>query len=208
MKAYQFKIELRQVDTPVFRRFIVPASIPFKRFHHVIQEVMGWKNIHLYEFVFKKEPVVFTNDYKGLEEYKFYKKKMKDFKHKPEYAQFILKMPLKSVNNINIDHYIEKHPKFKYVYDFHDNWKHIVTLEEVIEDYPYKYPTCLEIEGHCPPEFVGGSKGYNHFLDVWHNPSHKEYKALKGWGKSKGYGELIDCDALNIHFSKFFRLKR
>jgi hypothetical protein len=59
-----------------------------------------------------------------------------------------------------------------YVYDFGDEWRHEVALEKiVVSDAPTK-PVCLAGERRCPPEDVGGSHGYQEFLEVIFQPGH------------------------------------
>jgi Plasmid pRiA4b ORF-3-like protein len=208
MKAYQFKIELDNVYPPIYRRFIIPATIPFRRFHDVIQEIMGWSKSHLYEFIFRGHPVTFTNNFEEIEMYDFYKKHIKEYDMNNQYCQYILKMPMKSSINTKIDRYVEKEPRFQYVYDLGDDWEHTITLEEVFEDYPHKYPVCLDYEGACPPENVGGTGGFAHFLKVWNDPKHPEHKALRLWGETKGYGKTTGLDDLNTYLEHHYRLKR
>jgi hypothetical protein len=45
-QSLQFKIELFGTKKPVWRRFIVPETISLKKFHEIIQVVMGWENYH------------------------------------------------------------------------------------------------------------------------------------------------------------------
>lgn len=53
-KFYQLKITLKDVSSPIWRSFVVPASITLDRLHDVIQIVMGWEDCHLHSFKFKK----------------------------------------------------------------------------------------------------------------------------------------------------------
>ena len=43
-KFYQLKITLKDVSPPIWRSFVVPASITLDRLHDVIQIVMGWED--------------------------------------------------------------------------------------------------------------------------------------------------------------------
>ncbi len=42
-------------------------------------------------------------------------------------------------------------------------------------------PLCLSGERHCPPEDVGGTSGYEEFLEVIFDPSHEEYEHSVRW---------------------------
>ena len=62
--GFQFRIELREILPPVWRRFLVPGAIALPGLHRVIQEVMGWENYHLHIFRFgEKEYGVPDPDY-------------------------------------------------------------------------------------------------------------------------------------------------
>src|SRR5436305_12249771 len=53
-KAYQLKVTLDGIEPPIWRRFVVPAEITLDILHDVLQDVMGWQQEHLYEFVIQK----------------------------------------------------------------------------------------------------------------------------------------------------------
>jgi hypothetical protein len=72
-----------------------------------------------------------------------------------------------------------------YTYDFGDNWRHVITVEEITEPEPgVRYPRCLAGERACPPEDVGGEPGYEYFLDAINNPAHPEHAHYIEWGGS------------------------
>ncbi|MBC7077590.1 MAG: plasmid pRiA4b ORF-3 family protein, partial [Synergistales bacterium] len=50
---YQFKVTLKSIRPPIWRRFRVPNDITRYKLHLVLQEVMGWLNYHLYQFVIR-----------------------------------------------------------------------------------------------------------------------------------------------------------
>ena len=50
--------------------------------------------------------------------------------------------------------------KFRYTYDFGDNWDHIIQIEKVLEADPKaRYPRCVKGSRACPPEDCGGTWG-------------------------------------------------
>lgn len=51
--VYQFKVTLKDVHPPVWRRFQVASDITLYRLHLVLQAVMGWWNYHLYQFIIR-----------------------------------------------------------------------------------------------------------------------------------------------------------
>ena len=77
--------------------------------------------------------------------------------------------------------------KFEYVYDFGDNWEHIIIVEKITEDKiedADKYPRCIAGERACPPEDCGGFSGYERFIKILNNekdPWGEDSKELKDW---------------------------
>jgi hypothetical protein len=51
------------------------------------------------------------------------------------------------------------HQKY-YTYDYGDNWKHEIQVEEIFPPKPnVYYPVCIAGEHACPPEDCGGVTG-------------------------------------------------
>jgi hypothetical protein len=49
-QVYQFKVELKDVNPPIWRRILVPSDYTFWALHVAIQDAMGWNDSHLHEF--------------------------------------------------------------------------------------------------------------------------------------------------------------
>ena len=49
----------------------------------------------------------------------------------------------------------------------------------------------------CPPEDVGGTPGYKHFLEIIRNPTHPEHKEFLDWISSEFDPEEFDVDEVN-----------
>ena len=94
---------------------------------------------------------------------------------------------VKQPARIKIDSYLEKHRHFIYNYDFGDDWRILVELEEIVEDYYFGYPTLLDGEGTAPPEDVGGPPGYEAFLEVYQDPTHPDYLSTYAWAEEQYY---------------------
>ncbi|GAA0469607.1 plasmid pRiA4b ORF-3 family protein [Alkalibacillus silvisoli] len=71
--------------------------------------------------------------------------------------------------------------KFKYVYDFGDNWEHDVVVERTIEGYSTQHATCLDGEHPGPPEDVGGIPGYLEFLRIINDKNDPDHPHMKLW---------------------------
>ena len=70
-------------------------------------------------------------------------------------------------------------PSTLYVYDFGDEWHHLVTLEDVRP--AVRRPRCVAGARACPPEDCGGIHGFADFLDAIADPKHPEHSQLMDW---------------------------
>lgn len=145
-KVYQFHISLKYSKPKIWRRFLVTENITLARLHDIIQEVMGWDDDHLHEFDFGEKSYGVPDDFwdNGREDEK--KVKLADLK-------------------------LTEKQKFEYVYDFGDNWEHIIKVEKILPfDATVKYPKCLDGKFACPPEDCGSLWGYDELVELSKKP--------------------------------------
>jgi len=216
MKAYQLKIELIGSNPLIWRRVIIPAGATFYRLYETIQNSMGWmgnsiNESHLYEFDIREEKLRITNDIEAYYDNKFYKTQYKNvmLNEKNDPRGIIaenIRTTIRQSQTIKIDTYIEKYRSLNYIYDFGDDWKHHIILEDILQDYHYGYPTLIGGERNCPPEDVGGLGGYEEFLKIYNNPNHSKYKETLAWLKQQYYREF-DKDFIN-RILKFIKFKK
>jgi hypothetical protein len=205
MKAYKTKIELIDSIPLIYRKVIVPSGITFEMLHYIIQFSMGWQNIYLYDFNIKEENLRITSDKKTISEYEFYSKLKLNNRNDPYgFIKDMLKIKLLLSKEVYIDDYLNKENKIEYIYDFGDYWKHNIILEEVIEDYIYDYPKCIEAEGNCPPEDIGGIEGYTEFLKIINDKTHPEYENMLSLVSKQNYQEVFDCESANLFMRKYY----
>ena len=208
MRAYRIKIALKDTEPLIWRGVIVPAEITFKRLHDVIQFSMGWDDRYLYDFNIKEENLRITIDEEAIAEYELYSKKKLTKKNDPYgYISRMLEITPKLCSKVKIDKYLCEYRNIEYVYDFGDYWKHDITLEEVVEDYEYGYPTCIAGEGACPPEDVGGIPGYIAFLEAINDKNHPEHEKLKEWA-GPYYKYTFDIKRTNTFMEDILKLKK
>lgn len=144
---------------PVWRRITVPANFSFHKLHLVIQAAFGWKNAHLYQFSdngFNSSIVIGEpgdDDYQKVISSK--------------------KVKLSEVFTI-------VGQKYQYIYDFGDDWLHLIKLEK-IDDAIAPKADCIAGKGACPPEDSGGPWGYEALKETMANPKHPEYFETKEW---------------------------
>ena len=174
--VYQFKITLLEVQPPIWRRIQV-KDCTLDKLHEHIQTSMGWTNSHLHRFQIGEEryadPMLMEE---GMEEF-FYN----------DSTTTLLSGILPQT---------DKQCRFVYEYDFGDGWEHEIQFEGCPRAEPgRKYPLCLEGERACPPEDVGGTGGYEEFLQIITNPHNKAHKETLRWAGGKFDPEAFDSAA-------------
>ena len=144
MSGYQIKVTL-DVHPKAWRRLQIPSKITFKELSAILIESMGWEGYHLSGFSINKAgETIFIENYpddEGLQ---------REYKHRG----------VLDGKKVKIDKYLIENDKFLFIYDYGDNWKHEILLEEVLEDYKNKYAQVVTYRGNCPPEDCGGYLGY------------------------------------------------
>lgn len=158
-KLVHLKVTLCEIAPTIWRRLLVPGNIRLDMLHETIQRAMGWKDTHLHEFIING---TIYGDPDNPPEDEFVSERG-------------TKTKLKFLNLVPGD-------KFVYRYDFGDDWKHEVLIEEITEPVPKEcYPKCVAGERACPPEDCGGPPGYQHLLEVLKTPGTPEYRDLAEW---------------------------
>lgn len=181
---FQFKIQLQDISKPpVWRRVLVPAETSFAMFHHIIQEAMGWYNVHMYSF----SP-------KGYGSIPWIEKEADD-NDKLSFGDRNKKKTPASASTLKIsDVFKTKGQTFTYIYDFGDDWKHKITLEEIDKKNISPLPKLIAGKGTCPPEDCGGPGGYAHFKEVVADKNHPQYQDMKEWLYPGDEEDLFDED--------------
>ena len=175
-RVYQLLIELDEVGPRVWRRLWVTDTLTLAKLDRVIQAAMGWTNSHLHEFEVNGKRYGIPGD-EGIYE----SPTLADRRHK--------------VGAV-LD---ESVCGFRYTYDFGDNWRHTVTIEDrLLPDESFNAWT-VRIAGQnaCPPEDVGGIGGYAEFLAAISDPSHDEHAAMWQWSGGPFDPTGFDVNATN-----------
>ncbi len=164
-RVYQFKITLKDIRPPVWRCIQVPWNYTFWDLHVAIQDAMGWNDCHLHEFDLT-DPSSGERSKMGIPD---------------EDDDFGLEMLPGWEENIS-DWFSPKNKSATYLYDFGDCWKHTVKLEKTLPaENNVNYPICVGGKRACPPDDVGGIRGYERFLEIMSNPDDEEYDEMSGW---------------------------
>ena len=93
---------------------------------------------------------------------------------------------------------------FDYVYDFGDDWHHLVLVEDLYADRPKSafLVQCIGGENACPPEDVGGASGYVDFLAAIADPRHEEHQTYLEWVGGSFDPTRFDRAAVNRALAK------
>lgn len=176
---YRLRLMLVDVEPPVWRIVQVPGNVTLYRLHLILQAAMDWTNSHLYAFLV------------GPLEYGY---------PDHEYGQ-----PIIDGDSVQL-HEIMRWPGTAcgYLYDFGDDWHHILYLEAVEgRQEGVAYPRCLAGSGACPPEDVGGVTGYTEFLQVLTEPTHEEHDHFVQWAGGAFDPHAFDLDVTNQSLRRF-----
>jgi hypothetical protein len=164
--VYQFKITLKEITPPIWRRIQVPSQYSFWDLHVALQDAMGWFDYHLHMFHLPKLR-------KGQHiEIGIPSDEIEDQQTLPGW-----KIPI-------AEYFTEPGQTALYEYDFGDGWEHEILFEGIlIKEKGVKYPKCTAGERACPPEDCGGIPGYFRLLDIIKDPKHEEYDETVEWLK-------------------------
>ena len=182
--VYQFKMELLEVDPPVWRQIQVPETYSFWDLHVAIQDgIMCWRDYHLHEFAVI-DPSTGNRVSIGIPD--------EDFKRGD--AIVLPGWDYRIANYFSADN-----RSGSYTYDFGGNWQHVLTFEGVFPRVPKsRCPRCLDGARACPPEGCGGAYGYEHLLRVLRTPSDEGHESMRAW-----VGEDFDPEVFNAEKVRF-----
>jgi hypothetical protein len=162
-RLYQFKITLKDIQPLIWRRIQV-KDCSLDRLHEHIQTAMGWTNSHLHQFkiygIVHGDPDLLCEGWQD---------------------------ELSPVNSLEtkVSEIVSEDGKrfqFEYEYDFGDGWEHEVLFEGCLQaEKGGRYPVCVEGERACPPEDVGGTSGYEEYLEAMADPEHEEHESFMEW---------------------------
>lgn len=185
--VFQFKITLLDVKPAIWRRIQITDSSTFWDFHVAIQNVMGWTDSHLHKFSVKDASTL-----------------MKESIGIPDDKEFSEYLMLAGWEVKIIDYITSSHnKKFSYLYDFGDSWEHEIEFEGEYEKLATtKYPKCIDGARACPPEDVGGTPGYERFLEAIKDPHHEEHEELLEWVDGKFDPEKFDAKKVKFQNPK------
>lgn len=138
----RLRITLSDTDPVIWRQVDVPVEANLKMIHDIVQAAMGWQDYHLWEFE--------ADDRRyGLSD--------------PQWPDDTLS----AAKNIKLKTLLVRGVgQLDYTYDMGDNWHHVIAIEAVRQGQPdIKYPRYIDGARRAPPEDVGGTPGFENFLE-------------------------------------------
>jgi hypothetical protein len=162
-RLYQFKITLRGIRPPIWRRILV-KDCSLDKLHEHIQTAMGWTNSHLHHFLIGGirygDPELLCRGWAD-----------EDVPADSTMTKISTIVPETG-----------KRLRFEYEYDFGDDWIHDIVFEGCLRaPRGARYPLCLEGAQACPPEDVGGTSGYEEYLEALADPQHQGHESFLEW---------------------------
>ena len=212
MKIYQFYAELEGYKPKMWRRFQVDADITVARLGYIVMAMYEMAASHLL-FIEHERPFLTPSGKKSsrmelISRYGFPYDDIDVYEDEKEAA----KSKLSKIN-------LEAPCRLLVWYDMGDDWRVIVTLEEVQEtaDLPKKeFPKVLEGKGFGIVEDCGGVYALEHLAKAFKTKKGKEYKELKEWlGVDDLDMDSFDIDDINFRiktlpniYAKIYEKKR
>ena len=121
----QLRIDLEEVDPPIWRRLLVPSGIRLDRLHDVFQVAMGWTDSHLHAFTIGEQA-------------------LRD-------ASSTTSSKTSWTRRSSAPGPSGSERRFRYEYDFGDGWQHQVVVEEVTITTPVGLPSRCAWTGSVVP---------------------------------------------------------
>lgn len=141
----------------------MPLTSSLKAVHDVIQAIMLFEDYHLFQFEIGDRHYGYPD---------------------PEWGD-----DMRDARNIRLATILARgETRFTYTYDFGDDWRHSIVVEDVVVADPMvDYPRFVEGSRRAPPEDVGGLPGFEEFLRVMAAPADTEHDSIMTW-----YGRRFD----------------
>ncbi|HEX8453012.1 MAG TPA: plasmid pRiA4b ORF-3 family protein [Longimicrobium sp.] len=159
-RLLQLRIALARIEPPIWRRVRVPDAYTLHQLHRVIQMAFGWLDYHLYSF--------------RIGERRF------EAPHEEAEDEDTTVVRLRDLG-------LSDDARFRYTYDFGDNWVHVIEMEGVYIAAPIDGDAGLPVlyagERAGPPEDCGGPHGYAEMLEALADPRHPEHGTYRLWAQ-------------------------
>jgi Plasmid pRiA4b ORF-3-like protein len=175
--AVELTVTLRDIEPPIWRRIVVPASLTLRELHGVIQTAMGWEDRHLYGF--DVDRVLYTT------------------------IEDVHLRVLGDLDSFTVGEAADAATMFTYEYDYGDDWDHVIRVEQVLPSGEAGIPRVLDGARACPPEDCGGLPGYEQLLETLADEAHPRREEVLRWLGGEYDPEAFDLAATNANLGRF-----
>ncbi|MEO6310046.1 MAG: plasmid pRiA4b ORF-3 family protein [Leifsonia sp.] len=169
----QLTIEIEDASPQIWRRVLVDSHATLGDLHRIIQRSFLWDDSHLHRFhvdgwiagglTFGPIGDAASPDDELIDE------------------------NLSSIGATLVD----PGDELNYTYDFGDDWRHVIRLEDVVPGGTEGTPLCLAGAGLAPAENTGGPWGWADLVQVSNDPDHPDWADARD-GLGLRHGEHLD----------------
>lgn len=182
LRTLRVSAVLAYTDPAIWRRLELASDLRLDEVHCVLQAAFEWQGGHLHQF--------------STESRTWDAGSAADFGPGPFSAspapgpegKTLLSQVLAAVGD-----------RLEYVYDFGDNWEHVVMLEEIVEPAPGAPRACV-VDGDraAPLEDCGGVPGYEDLVTALAEPENPDHTHLVEWYVEVYGGSPADFDPAKV----------
>jgi hypothetical protein len=165
------KVTLRNIRPPIWRRILMSSGMTLGDLNLAIQATIGWGSSHLHAF--------------EIGDRQFGDRSVMDDVENEDRRTLgdLMKSGMR---------------RFRYTYDFGDNWQHDILIEKTPAASSGKnrgkiLPACIAGKRNGPPEDCGGPWGYAELLGILSDPAHPLHDERLEW-----IGEEFDPEAFAV----------
>lgn len=152
------RVTVAEIEPAIWRLVKVPDEYTLHRLHRVFQLLFGWQDYHLYDFRIGERQ--FEEPHPEAEHEPSTRAQLRDFG-------------------------FEAGAKLVYTYDYGDNWKHEVVVEEmlpaIVQPDEMRLPELLDGARAGPHEDSGGPPGYTEMVKALRNKRNREHRTYRDW---------------------------
>jgi len=183
---------LNYTDPPIWRRLELASDLRLDELHAVLQAVFEWEGGHLHEFS-TSDRTWDDGSTADLGDGPFGRGPAPERESKTRISQV-----LATVGD-----------RLGYLYDFGDNWEHVLTLEETHEA-GRGAPRARVVDGEraAPPEDCGGVPGYEDLVAALADPQRPAHSDLVEWYEEVYGGTPSDFDPAGVDIETLDRTVR
>lgn len=171
--TYRVRVDIRGAKPPVWRRLDLASDLMLDELHAVLQASFDWHDVHLHQF--------------GAGPTSFYDRQTEHFLSK--YAVEEGEDDGVPESDVRLDEVLaEPGDRLFYVYDFGDDWQHVVKLESVLPRDDPRAPRAVCTKGRqpSPAENCGGAWAYNLIVAATDPSSRRHREAVEELARTFG----------------------